>query len=327
MAGAEVSVVIPVWNRRDLLEQLLPKLREQTCAIAEVLVIDNGSTDGAAECAEKLGAKVVRMGHNAGFCRAVNRGIETCRTPWIAILNNDVQPEPAWLERLVFAAETERAWFATGKLLDNFRRDHIDGTYDAICRGGCAWRVGHGRPDGPEFSRQRSIWMAPATAALYRAELFKGVGLFDECFESYLEDVDFGLRCALLERAGLYVPDAVAFHAGSSTLGRWHPQTVRRIARNQLLLVSKHYPRALLFRLAWPILVAQALWGLVALRHGAGGPYLRGKLEALRMLGKSLEKADAVRLSQVLEESEGEIRETQQRTGFDQYWRWYFRLT
>jgi GT2 family glycosyltransferase len=272
------------------------------------------------------------MGSNTGFSRAVNRGIRECTTAWLAIVNSDVEPAPDWLERLMEAALPPGVWFAAGKLLSASRPDTIDGTYDAICRGACAWRVGHGRPDGPEFSRAREIWFAPGTASLFRTELFRHIGFLDEGFESYLEDVELGLRCACLNYAGRYAPDAVAVHVGSAALGQWHPATVRRISRNQVFLLAKYYSRGMLFRLLWPILVAQALWGAVALRHGTFWAFLRGKLDGflsfrgLRRSGHvSAIKTD--RLLQVLHESEREIRRIQRQTGFDWYWRVYFLLT
>src|SRR5438046_2849976 len=85
----------------------------------------------------------------------------------------------------------------------------------------------------------------------------------------FSHDVDFGIRCATGGFRGVYVPDAVAYHQGSATLGPWHPDTVRKISRNQLLLVAKHYPRRWILRYGWPVFVAQGLWGFVALRHGA----------------------------------------------------------
>ena len=164
---------------------------------------------------------------------------------------------------------TKRRWFATGKILAAGSKDRIDGTFDAVCRGGTAWRVGNGRSDRPAFSAEQPIWSPPFTAVLLRAEVFRQVGLLDPAFESYLEDVDFGLRCAAHGLAGIYVPDALAWHRGSATLGRWHPETVRRIARNQLFLLARHYPAPLLRRWLWAIAVAQTLWGGLAVRHGA----------------------------------------------------------
>jgi GT2 family glycosyltransferase len=156
--------------------------------------------------------------------------------------------------------------------------------------------------------------------------------LLDEGFESYLEDVEFGLRCACSNYAGCYVPEALAYHVGSAALGEWHPAVVRRISRNQVLLVAKYYPARLLFRLAWPILVAQLLWGLVALRHGTFRAFLRGKLDGLlrfraARLGASGVRVGPDRLAQILGDSENEIRDVQRRTGFDWYWRMYFALT
>jgi hypothetical protein len=325
-----VTVVVPNWNRRDLLLELLGALRAQSQPVEEVLVVDNGSTDGSAEAAQAGGARVLRMDTNAGFSRAVNCGIRAARTRWLAIVNNDVRPAHDWLERLLERARQEDAWFATGKLLEAARPDRLDGTFDTICRGACAWRAGKGRPDGPRWRQSRAIRLAPMTATLFRAELFERVGLLDERFESYLEDVDFGLRCAGKGYGGAYVPEAVAYHVGSATLGAWSPETVRRLSRNQLWLVAKHYPRRWIGRYGWPVLVAQALWGLLAARHGAGLAWMRGKLEGLRQframrpLGGGAGQDD---IGSIVDESERELLALQRQTGFDLFWRLYFALT
>jgi len=327
MSGAQVTAIVPVWNRRDLLERVLRGLRAQTQAPAEVLVIDDGGQDGSAELAESMGARAIRMGAHGGFAKAVNRGIRESRTPLVAIINNDVELAPDWMERLVAGLEPE-AWFATGRILQACDHSRIDATFDALCRGGTSWRVGHARPDGPPFRQVREIRSAPLTAALFRAGLFEKAGLLDERFESYLEDVDFGLRCALAGCAGRYVPDAAAWHEGSATLGRWHPETTRLMARNQVFLIAKHYSGRMVASYLWPILVAQGLWGLVALRHGRGWAWIQGKLEGLRRwrefrgplaYGRGSEEA--------LCEGEREIRRVQRESGGDLYWTVYFLLT
>jgi GT2 family glycosyltransferase len=156
--------------------------------------------------------------------------------------------------------------------------------------------------------------------------LFQEVGLLDENFESYLEDIDFGIRCAAAGFQGVYVPGAIAYHQGSATLGRWHPDSVRKIARNQLLLIAKHYPPRWVLRYGWPVFVAQGLWGFVALRHGAAVAYLQGKSEGIRRFRSARGKSPA-NLSAIVERSEGEIRDLQKLTGFDLYWKLYFALT
>jgi GT2 family glycosyltransferase len=322
-----LAIVIPTWNRAALLAQALECLGRQTYPIERVIVVDNGSTDDSAAVATRAGAHVITLAANAGFAAAVNRGIrEASSSEWIGVLNNDVNLTPDWLARLMAELEASDAWFATGKILNSQTPQVIDGSFDAVCRGGCAWRCGHGRLDSAVWNQPRTIQLAPFTAAVFRAGLFERVGLLDERFESYLEDVDFGLRCAEGGFNGLYVPTAVAYHQGSATLGRWHPETVRKIARNQLLIVAKHYPPNWILRYGWPVLIAQTLWGFVALRHGALLSYVAGKAEGLRQFRETRGEHCAT-FSAILEQSEKELREIQQLTGFDLYWRLYFALT
>ncbi|HTB18493.1 MAG TPA: glycosyltransferase family 2 protein [Bryobacteraceae bacterium] len=326
-----LAIVIPTWNRAGLLGQALENLKRQTYPIDRVIVVDNGSTDNSAAVAAAAGAEVISLPANAGFAAAVNRGIrEAAGSEWIGVLNNDVTLAPDWLAQMI--AKLEQAWFATGKVLDAKVPERMDGSFDAICRGACAWRCGHGRPDSPMWNQPRNIQLAPFTAAVFRTALFQRVGFLDERFESYLEDVEFGLRCAEAGLGGVYVPEAVAHHQGSATLGRWHPDTVRNIARNQLLLVAKHYPPNWILRYGWPVFIAQILWGFVALRHGALLSYFAGKAEGLRQFRKTRGEHCARNLpagafSAILAQSEKEIREIQKLTGFDLYWRLYFALT
>lgn len=326
---ALTTAVIPTWNRRELLEALLARLRAQTRPATEAIVVDNGSTDGSGDAAERLGARVIRLERNLGFAAAVNRGIAECRTDLVALINNDVEPEPDWLEKLSAALESNPgAWFAAGKILDADRRGALDGAWDLVSRGGCAWRAGHGRPDGEPWNRERPIRFAPLTATLLRRELFDKVGPMDERFESYLEDVEFGLRCARAGLGGCYVPAARACHQGSATFGRWHPEVVRRIARNQLLIVAKHYPERWWLGYGWAVLVGQALWGLTALRHGAGWAYLRGKAEGIGRFAEFRHpQLGGELLEEALAASERELLELQRETGYDAYWRLYFALT
>jgi GT2 family glycosyltransferase len=322
-----VAIVIPTWNRSALLAQALENLTQQTYPLDRVIVVDNGSTDDSVAIATWAGARVISLGANAGFAAAINQGIrQAAGAEWICVLNNDVTLEPNWLARIMAKLTEGNAWFATGKLLDAQARDRIDGSFDAVCRGGCAWRCGHGRQDSTMWNQPRTIQLASFTAAVFRAAVFDRVGLLDERFESYLEDVDFGLRCAEAGLGGLYIPEAVAYHQGSATLGRWHPDTVRKIARNQLFLVAKHYPANWVIRYGWSVFIAQSLWGIVALRHGALVSYFTGKVEGLRQFREVREKSCAD-FPAIVEKSELEIREIQQLTGFDLYWRLYFALT
>jgi len=137
-------------------------------------------------------------------------------------------------------------------------------------------------------------------------------------------DDDFGLRCGLQGLAGVYEPSAVAWHRGSASLGKWHAETVRLIARNQVWLAARHFP----VRYWWPMVVAQVLWGGVAFRHGAGAAWMRGKWEGLGGFRRARGTAgQGAPLDALLREDEHTIYTLQTSTGFDFYWRLYFFLT
>ena len=322
-AGQTITAVIPVHNRADLLARLLETIRAQSVAFAEVVVVDNLSSDSAVAIARNFGCTVIEMEENAGFARAVNRGWQAASGTWIAILNSDVELDPRWAEHLL--ASARHADFAAGTILKATERTAIDGTYDLVSRSACAWRAGNGetasRASEQEPEKVKTIAIAPGTASLFRREALHRLQGFDEQFGSYLEDVDLGLRCVREGLTGVFVPEALAWHHGSATLGRWNPAVVRLISRNQLLLVSRHYDRDLFLSCLWPIVAGQLLWGLVALRHGTLLAWLSGKWDALK--GFHLDGTPSPGLREFLAASEREI----SRRSHDSYWRWYFRLT
>ena len=305
-----ITAVIPNWNRADLLDKLLSSL----APIERTLVIDAASTDSSAAVAAARGAEFHNLKANPGFAAAVNTGVRESQTPWIAILNNDVELAPVYLAKLHAAAESAAAAFATGKILGYRNRASIDGTFDLVSRGCCAWRAGSGAPDGPIWNQPRPIQLAPFTALLIRRDVFTQIGPLDESFESYLEDADFGIRCARAGLAGLYEPTAIAMHHGSATFGAWSPRPVHLISRNQVLLAAKHAPSL------WPVLAGQLLWGLLALRHRAGRAWLRGKIDGLRRY-RNVTRNPAP--ADFFAAQEAQIRLLSN----DTYWRWYFRLT
>jgi GT2 family glycosyltransferase len=321
-----ISCIIPNFNGASYLRTILADLQAQTLAPFETLVVDNGSTDDSIAVAESAGARVLRHTSNLGFCRAVNFGIAEASGDWLAILNNDVELPRTWLEQLFRGAQEGGARFATGKLLSARDRTRMDGSFDALCLGGCAWRCGFGKVDGAVWNQPRTIQFAPFTAGLFAKSLFDEIGPLDDMFGSYLEDVDFGLRCALKDHSGVYVPEAVAYHHGSATFGPWNGEIVRSIARNQIMLVCKHYPDDWLRKVGWKVLIAQLLWGLVAVRHGAGWSFLQGKYEGIKFFNARRRAGDQ-KVLDVLAVSEGDIRKLQRSSGFELYWRAYFWLT
>jgi GT2 family glycosyltransferase len=321
-----LSVIIPTWNRGELLESVLGNLAQQTRKPEQVIVIDNGSTEDIPGIAARYDAELIRFPENRGFAEAVNAGVKRASGDWVLILNNDVSLERNWIEVLLRTAVREGAAFAAGKLLQTSRGRYIDGTWDLLSRGAHAWRCGYGRPDGETWNVKRKICFAPMTAALFRRNLFDAVGLLDGRFEAYYEDVDFGVRCALAGFDGIYDPMAVATHRSKETLGKNSGRVLYLTARNQIFLLAKHYPARTLWHFAWPILVGQTLSLIGAAQQGHFWPALRGTLEGIRRWRSVRGATSHFLVEQTLAESEREIHSLQREVGFDPYWRLYFSL-
>lgn len=322
----DVSVVIPNFNRADLLERALKSVAAQSARPAEVVVVDNGSTDGSVECAERYGALVIRFQTNQGFARAVNAAAHGCNARYIMVLNNDAVLAPECLARLCEAADRSEAAFAAPMVLSEADPNTLDAAWDLLSLSGCALRAGHGSAVAEPYLSPRPIQFAPFTAVLVRTSVFKALNGLNEDLGTYMEDVEFGLRCALSGRIGVYEPSAQATHRGSATDGAWSGRMVRRISRNQLLLVALHWPNPMGLRMAWSVFVGQALWGLSALRHGRGLEWLRGKRDAARLYNqlRSLPRlAPPETLLPLLSESESVLRSQAHGT----YWRLYRWLT
>lgn len=332
-----VSAIVPTYNRADLVQSIVTNLRAQSRPPDQVIVVDNGSQDATQILARELGADLIVFPENRGFAAAVNEGIRQASGDWLLIVNNDVVLEPEWMDRLLVAAQQESVLFAIGKLLRKDDLKTLDGSWDLVSRAAYAWRCGYGRQDGAVWSIRRKVFFPPMTAALFHRQVFKRVGLLETRFESYYEDVDFGVRCALAGLEGIYEPAAVAVHIGKATFGKKGSRIMYLSARNQVLLLAKHYPPQTLRRFAWPILVGQILSLMAAAKQGHFFAALRGKWHGLRQWSAFRKEIDAAAapdtrlppidaIEAAFSESELEIRRLQRQIGFDSYWRLYFSL-
>ena len=282
MPNPKTTIVIPNYNGAAHLALLFPSIAAQSRPVARILVVDNHSTDHSREVVGHQ-AEWLPLERNYGFAHAVNRGIEATDTEYVAILNNDVVLEPQWLEELEDALDDPDVSFASPLLLAAHAPQTIDGTWDLLSRSGCPVRALRGEAGlEPDSKNTRVIHFAPMTAALFKVALFRKIGPLDEDFVNYLEDVEFGLRAARQGYTGRYVPSARGLHVGSATLGIHSARTTFWNARNQILLLARHYPPACLRRWWRPIIVGNLLFLAQAARYGHFLAAVRGKLEALR---------------------------------------------
>ena len=226
----------------------------------------------------------IELPTNEGTTNSINRGMAAVPSPYVLLLNNDVELAPDYLEKLLRTLEAdEQLGFATGKLLRATDHTQLDGAGDAMLLAGASYRLGHLDHNEGQFDRPMPLLSACGAAVLYRSKAFLLSGALDADFFAYLDDLDLALRVNLIGYRGTYVPDAVAYHIGSATLGQpLHPRVVEYITRNQFFIWMKDYPAPLFRRLFPRIMLYQFLWTAYALKNSGLAPYLRGVMGAFR---------------------------------------------
>jgi GT2 family glycosyltransferase len=261
MRGApQVSVIIPTWNGCDLLRAALQSLRAQSYRDFEAVVVDNGSSDGTAAMlrAEFPEAVIVAFPENRGFAVAINAGLHAARGRYLMLLNNDAEAEPRWLEALVAVLDARaEVGSVASKMLTARDPSVVDSAGAAM--GLFAYDIGRGERDGARFESACEILCPCAGAAAYRRELFDAVGLFDEAFFAWFEDVELGIRAQLAGFRCWFEPRARVRHHAHASAGQLSiPKTVFTV-RNALLLFVQTMPLRRLVPCApllflWPFL-------------------------------------------------------------------------
>ncbi len=295
VGNGRVSVVIPNWNGKRFLAGCLDSLATQTYDKVEVIIVDNGSADGSVELLQEQypWVKLIRFEKNTGFSFAVNAGIRASDGEFVALLNNDTVVEADWLAEMVRAMRELPDIGSTGcKMLAFDDRALLDGAGDGYRRGGLPGRIGHREKDLGQFDTPRYILGACGGAALYRRSMLDEIGLFDEDYFAYLEDVDLGLRAQSAGYKCRYVPSAVIYHLGCGTTGSgYHPLVVRLSSQNNWNTIVKNIPGPLLVKFLPQILFWQLYYfAVVIVRGGQVIPWLHGSWRALKLLPRMLKK-------------------------------------
>jgi GT2 family glycosyltransferase len=267
-APPRVSVVIPNLNGVRWLPGCLDALAAQTFRDREVLLVDNGSTDGSVALLRERypHVRLVTLERNTGFAPAVNLGIQATRGEYVALLNTDTVPRPDWLAALVRALDQSppETGAVASKMLSLDDASRIDDAGDALAWTGAAEKRGHGEP-AHRFTQRDEVFSVCAGAALYRRSFLDAVRAFDERFFAYLEDVDLGLRGRLLGYRYVFEPAAEVLHKGhGSELPR--ADYVRLVTRNRVMLFAKSVPWSLLLK-HLPRLLYGQLYFLIAYRR------------------------------------------------------------
>ena len=289
-----VSVVIPNWNGLAHLPTCLAALRAQTYPHLEVLVVDNGSGDGSQDYITREHPKVLLLAldRNLGLTGGSNLGFRSAQGEILISLNNDTEAEPGFVESLVTALlDHPEAGMATAKLRLFDRRDTLHSAGDGYGVDGIPFNRGVWQRDEGQFDRPGWVFGGCGGAVAYRRAMLDQVGLFDESFFMYCEDVDLNWRSQLAGWKCWYTPEAVVYHKLSASGAG--PVASYYTGRNTLWVIAKNYPGVLLRRYWARILRAQ--WtvshdALRAWRGRAARARLRGQLAGFlgwpRMMGR-----------------------------------------
>ena len=289
-----VSVVVVNWNRRELLRCCLQSLACQSYRAFEVLIVDNGSTDGSAALAEdpefQNGYHWIRNEENRGFCAANNQAIRRAQGKYVALLNNDAEADPGWLEASVQALErNQQIGMAASKVLSHSDPTVIDKVGHVIYPDGQNRGRGSGEQDRGQYDQSEEVAWPDGCAALYRKQLLEGIGGFDEDFFAYGDDAELGLRARIAGWRCLFVPEARVYHRLGGTLGRHSERRAFLIERNRIWLAVKLFPWRVLLLNPFYFALRAAATAVAAIQGaGEGGRWMAslGPYRLLRCLAK-----------------------------------------
>ena len=279
------SVIIPNWNGLRYLRPCLVSLQAQTCPSFEVLVVDNASSDGSVEAVQRefAGVRTLALAYNGGYSGGCNAGVRQARGEIVVFLNNDIEAEPTWLEALIDALDRHpEAGSAASRMMLYDQPTHIHSAGDLYGIDGIPESRGVWQPYGEPYDRECLVFGGCGGALAYRKSVLDEIGLFEEAFFMYCEDVDLNWRAQLAGYRCVYTPDAVVRHhlsaTGGGKLASYH------VGRNTIWVIARNYPPELQRRNRQRIRGAQwrvAREALRAWRGEAARARLRGQLAGI----------------------------------------------
>ena len=258
-------------------------LEKQNCTDCEILVVDNGSSDGSVEWLKSHQYPTIFLEENTGFSGAVNVGIKASKTPFVLLLNNDTEVEPDFIGEMIKAIRRSDKIFAvSSKMVQMYHKELMDDAGDMYSVLGWAYQRGVGR-SSKGYNREREVFSACAGAAIYRREVFEQIGYFDEMHFAYLEDIDVCYRAKIFGWHNRYCPTAVVYHVGSGTSGsKYNAFKVRLAARNNVYLNYKNMPLFQLLVNLLPITMGIIVKYGFFQKLGFGKEYLDGVKEGIK---------------------------------------------
>lgn len=288
----QVDIVVINWNGKHFLSDSLDSVLRQSYRDKRIFLVDNGSNDGSVELVTDSfqNVEVISLEENRGFTGANNIGIKSGSGEFVALLNNDAVAHRDWLKESVKCLRLyPDAGFSAAKIVDYYHRDIIDTAGDIYTRGGINAKRGFGRKIDT-YNDFEYVFGACAAAVVYRREMLREIGLFDEDFFIMCEDVDLSFRAQLAGYKCMYCPKAIVYHKTSGTIKGINKVFSYYGQRNVEYVFFKNMPLGLLLS----HLPFHVLYNLLVLFYfGFNGQFLsflKAKLDFLRNFPTVLKK-------------------------------------
>lgn len=297
----KVTVVIPNFDGMKFLPECIESLRpenQRAMVDYEVLVIDNGSTDGSVEYLRSCGwVRSIFLDSNTGFCHAVNLGIKKSKSPYVILLNNDTKAYTGFVQGLYSAISKRKKCFSVSAQMLMWDDEMLlDDAGDLYCCLGWSRSRGKGKP-AEDFNKPCKVFSACGGAAIYRRSVFEKIGYFDELHFAYLEDLDIGYRAKLFGYYNRYEPTARVLHYGSASTGsRYNTRKTELSSANNVYVIAKNMPIWQIILNFIPLLAGFITKFVFFCKKGMGLQYARGFVEGWKRALSEEGKAHKVKL-------------------------------
>ena len=293
-----VSVIIVNFNGKRFLQDCLSSILKQTHTPFEVILVDNASHDGSVGFIQEHfpQVRIFIQKENLGFAGGSNAGIREARGEFILTLNNDTIVPPDFISEIIKPMIPDPSvGMCASKMV--FPDGRINSTAICISRSGAAWDRGGGEQDHGQYDTSEEVFGPCAGAALYRRSMLDEIGLFDEDFFLFMEDVDLAFRARLAGWKCWYVPTArvVHFHGGTANAGS--DAAIYYGNRNILWYVVKNFPFRIFIR-SFPWILGRNC-GVIPyyFSSGKGLTIIRAKADSIKGLPLMIRKRKCINLN------------------------------
>jgi GT2 family glycosyltransferase len=294
----KVSLIIINYNGKDLIADCLRALKKQLFKEFEIVLIDNGSSDGSLIEIQRLLneslimplVKMVSLEKNIGFARGNLEGLRHACGEYIALLNNDTEVDKGWLEELIKAMDSDPKIGICGSKMIVHGTERLDSAGDGFSKALKGFKRGEGK-EAALYDKKEYVFGACAGAALYRRKMVEEIGFLDEDFFLIHEDTDLNFRAQLCGWKVFYVPTAIVYHKVRSSIGQMSDMAVYYTLRNCEFVRIKNIPLGVFIR-CLPGFVIGVLMEFIyfAMKHKRLRLYFKAKMDAIRFLPGMLKK-------------------------------------